>query len=257
MSRDVRSLIRSIVAVSLTAAVPVAAQAPVSTARPVVRDYAADVACGAHAAAMPADTSLRVASGREHGKSLFGPGDPLIIKAARSQGLKVGQEYYVRRVISDRFVAPGRDGVSQTSIHTAGWVRITEVQDGSAIATITKVCDGIEEGDYLEPFVKPIVPPTSNAAGEPDFTDPGHLILGDERRQMAAQGDMMVVDRGSDHGLRAGQRLTIFRNTAKGTGPVARIAEATAMVVRPETTVIRIDKSSDAVLVGDLVAIHR
>jgi hypothetical protein len=29
------------------------------------------------------------------------------------------------------------------------------------------------------------------------------------------------------------------------------------MVVHPETTIIRIDKSSDAVLVGDLVAIHR
>jgi hypothetical protein len=240
-----------------TVAVPVLAQAPISTTRAVTRDYAAEVACGARALAMPADMSLRVASGREHGKSLFGPGDPLIIKGVGSQGVKVGQEYYVRRVISDRFVAPGSDRVSTSSIHTAGWVRITDVQNDSAIATITKVCDGIEEGDYLEPFVKPTVPPTSNAAGEPDFSDPGHLILGDERRQMAAQGDMMVLDRGSDHGLRAGQRLTVYRTTAKGSGPIARIAEATAMVVHPETTVIRIDKTSDAVLVGDLVAIHR
>jgi hypothetical protein len=93
--------------------------------------------------------------------------------------------------------------------------------------------------------------------GEPDFSDPGRLVLGDERRQMAAQGDMLVFDRGSDPGVRAGQRLTVFRNTASGTGPVARIAEATAMVVHPETTIIRIDKTTDAVLVGDLVAIHR
>lgn len=257
MSRDVRSLIRSIVAVSFTVAAPVLAQEPISTSRAVTRDYAAEVACGARALGMPADTSLRVASGREHGKSLFGPGDPLIIKGVGAQGVKVGQEYYVRRVISDRFVAAGSDGVSPSSIHTAGWVRITDVQNDSAIATITKVCDGIEEGDYLEPFVKPAVPSTSTAAGEPDFSDPGHLILGDERRQMAAQGDMMVLDRGSDHGLRAGQRLTVFRTTARGSGPIARIAEATAMVVHPETTVVRIDKTSDAVLVGDLVAIHR
>ncbi len=67
----------------------------------------------------------------------------------------------------------------------------------------------------------------------------------------------MVFDRGSDHGLRGGQRLTIFRTTAAGTGPISRIAEATAMIVSPETTIIRIDKTTDAVHVGDLVAIHR
>jgi len=67
----------------------------------------------------------------------------------------------------------------------------------------------------------------------------------------------MVLDRGSDHGLHAGQRVTIFRSTGGGTGPVARIAEATTLVVNAETSTIRIDKTSDAVLVGDLVAIHR
>ena len=36
-----------------------------------------------------------------------------------------------------------------------------------------------------------------------------------------------------------------------------KIGEATAMVVNPETTVVRIEKVIDAVTVGDLVAIHR
>jgi hypothetical protein len=67
----------------------------------------------------------------------------------------------------------------------------------------------------------------------------------------------MVFDRGSDHGLRNGQRLTIFRETVGGAGPVVRVGEATAMIVSPETTVIRVDKSTDAIYVGDLVAIHR
>jgi hypothetical protein len=259
MRRDVRSLIQSIVAVSFTmaVAVPVVAQAPTPQSGAVTRDYAAELACGAHAVAGPADMSLRVAGGREAGKSMFGPGDPLIIRGGSPERLKVGQEYFVRRVISDRFVTAGKDGMTTSSIHTAGWVKIADVQDDTAIATITKVCDSIEAGDYLEPFVKPAVPTTSTAAGEPDFSDPGHLVLGDERRQMAAKGDMMVLDRGSDHGLRPGQRLTVYRTTAQGSGPVTRIAEATAMVVHPETTIIRIDKTSDAVLVGDLVAIHR
>jgi hypothetical protein len=82
-------------------------------------------------------------------------------------------------------------------------------------------------------------------------------LLGDDRRQMGATGDLMVFDRGSDHGVRNGQRLTIFRETVGGAGPVARVGEATAMIVSPETTVIRIDRSTDAIYVGDLIAIHR
>ncbi len=254
MSRSVRSLI-SVAVLTLSVASAVA-HAQVAGKGAVVRDYAAEVACGARAGATPSDMSLRIAAGREHGKVLFGLNDPIIIKGGTSQGVKAGQEYFVRRLVADRFVRPGADGVTTSSIHTAGWIRIVEVQTDAAIATVTRLCDAIQEGDYLEPFVKPAVP-ASAAGGEPDFANPGHLILGDERRQMAARGDLMVLDRGSDHGMRPGQRLTIFRPAAGGIGPIARIAEATAMMVSPETTVIRIDKTTDAVFVGDLVAIHR
>ena len=231
--------------------------AQAATAHVATRDYSDDVACGARATGMPPDMSIRVGAGREHGKALFGPSEMLVIKAGNAQGVKVGQEYYVRRVITDRFVHPAGDNVPRSSIHTAGWVRIVDAQSDSAIANVIRACDAIEAGDYLELFVKPPVPATAETAGEPDFANPGHLVLGDERRQMGAAGDLMVLDRGSDHGLRIGQRLTIFRTTGDGTGPIARIAEATVMVVSSETSTIRIDKTSDAVIVGDLVAIHR
>ena len=254
MTRSVRSLIQ-VAAVAIVLA-PVALVAQEPSARVPSSDYSDRLACGARATATPPDTSIRVAAGRERGKSLFGPGESLVIKAGTAQGLKIGQEYYVRRVISDKFVAPAGDKVTISSVHTAAWVRIVDATADSAIAEVINACDGVEEGDYLEPYVKPVVP-TEIKDGEPDFANPGHVMLGDDRRQMAARGDLMVFDRGSDHGLRAGQRLTIFRTTGGGTGPVARIAEATVVVIQAETSVIRIDKTSDAVSVGDLVAIHR
>ena len=255
MSRSVRSLIQTVV-MGLALA-PLAAYAQVETARVAARDFGAELACGAKVADAPPDTSIRVSAGRERGKALFGPDEALVINAGTARGVKVGQDYYVRRVVADRFVRAAGDNVPRSSIHTAGWVRIEDAQTDSAIATVIKACDAIEEGDYLELFVKPTVPASAEAAGEPDFANPGHLVLGDERRQMAAAGDLMVLDRGSDHGLRAGQHLTIFRTTGNGTGPIARVAEATVLVVSPETSTIRIDKTSDAVNVGDLVAIHR
>lgn len=255
MSRSVRSLIH--IFVTAIAFTPLAANAQVTAAKVASRDYSADLACGANALGVPPDTSIRVGPGREKGKALFGPDETLVIKAGTAQGVKPGQEYFVRRVIPDRFVRAAGDNVQRSSVHTAAWVRIVDAQTDTAIATVVKTCDAIEEGDYLEPFVKPPVPADSETTGEPDFANPGHLVLGDERRQMGAAGDMMVLDRGSDHGLHGGQHVTIFRTTGDGTGPIARIAEATVVVVKPETSTIRIDKTSDAVNVGDLVAIHR
>jgi hypothetical protein len=254
MTRSARSLIH-VATVAITLA-PMASFAQVSVANVASRDSAGELACGARAVSSPPDMSIRVGPGRERGKSMFGPNEMLVIKAGTLQGMTVGQEYYVRRVIADRFVQAAGDKLNTSSVHTAGWVRIVDATADSSIAQVVKACDAIEEGDYLEPFVKPVVPEAATD-GAPDFANPGHLVLGDERRQMAAQGDLMVLDRGSDHGLHAGQRVTIFRSTGGGTGPVARIAEATTLVVNPETSTIRIDKASDAVLVGDLVAIHR
>lgn len=234
---------------------PAAAYAQATTARPAIRDLASELACGAKAAFEAPVATLRVSGGLEKFKGLFGPGDTLVIAGGTAQGVQVGQEYFIRRIVSDRFTAVSSDGMQPLSIHTAGWVKVVDAQTNAAVVTVTYSCDGILEGDYLEPFAVPAVPPSAPIAGEADYSNPGKVILGDERRQMGSAGSLMVVNRGSDHGLRAGQRLTIFREAAGG--PVVRVGEGTVMVVGPETTTFRIDKSTDAIHVGDLIALHR
>ncbi len=255
MTRKLR-FVNRMVLVTAAAAWAAVAGAQVTVGQVKSRDYAAELACSAKATTLPPDNAVRIGEGREHGKTLFGPGDPVIIKGGTAQGIKAGEDYFVRRVVPDRFAREGADRVKNYSIHTAGWIHVEDAQSDTAIGTVTKACDGIMEGDYLEPYVKPALPPEA-LGGEPDYNNPGHVVLGDDRRQMGAQGDLMVVDRGSDHGIHAGQRFTIFRQTAGGSGPVAKIGEAIALTVNPETSVVRIEKVIDAVVVGDLVAVHR
>lgn len=238
------------------AALPAVAAAQTAAGKAAARDYAGELSCSAQATTLPPDAAVRIGEGREHGKTLFGPGDTVVVRGGTAQGIKAGQDYYVRRVVDDKFSHPGSDKVKSYSIHTAGWIHIEDAENETSIASIVKACDGIMQGDYLEPYVKPAVP-AETLGGEPDFANPGHVVLGDDRRQMGGTGELMVVDRGSDHGIKAGQRFTFFRVTGGGSGPIAKIGEATAMVVRPDTTVVRIDKVIDAVSVGDLVAIHR
>jgi hypothetical protein len=256
-STPLRSSMRVAVVLAVAALGPAIAYAQVRAVRPpVVRDFASEVGCGVSVAAAQPASSIRIAPGTQQDKHGFAPGDPVILDAGSTKGLKVGQEYFVRRTIPDPFTEVRSDGMPSLTVHTAGWVRLVEVLPESAIATITHACDAMEMGDYLEPFEMPVVPPQATA-GEPDFSNPGRVVLGDDRRQTAAPGDMVVLDRGSDHGVRPGQRLTFFRRTFSKGGPNLKIGQGTAMSVSPDTTIVRVDTSTSAVFVGDFVALHR
>lgn len=217
-----------------------------------------ELACSPQASILPPAPAVHVLVGMEERKGLFGTGERVILSGGTVQGLRVGQEYFVRRVVPDQFAVPVA-GYTPVSIHTAGWVRVQEVQGGTAVAGITDACDGIMAGDYLEPFVRPVAPApaAAAAAGQPDYGGAGIIVLGDERRQLGSAGMSMVIDRGTYHGVQPGQRATIFRVTLDGTGPVVRVGEATAVLVDRDTSVIRIDRSRDAVMVGDRVALHK
>ena len=67
----------------------------------------------------------------------------------------------------------------------------------------------------------------------------------------------MVIDRGAEQGAERGQRLTIFGRSLGARGPVVSIADAIIVAVRSGSATIRIERASDAVTVGDLVALRR
>jgi hypothetical protein len=211
------------------------------------------IACGPISLPAPPAAGIRVLGGYIRSRRMFGPGEALIINAGSQQGLQTGQRFYVRRHLQDRF-SPA--ALLLHSIHTAGWVTIVDVKDTLAVATVTHACDGIQEGDYLEPYTDAIVPPAA-LPGAPDFAHPGVIIMADERRQMGYPGLVMIVNRGLDHNVRAGQGLTIYRETLGGGGPLLTLGTGTVLTVSPQTSLIRIDGARDAIFLGDMVAIHR
>jgi hypothetical protein len=241
---------------ALTLFVPVFAV--IAQAPPAVsggESVAEKIACAPiNLAAVPIG-GMRVVGGYQHGRIMFGPGEALLINAGTQQGVKAGQRYFVRRHVTDMFTPASLD-FTPVSIHTAGWVTIVDAKDDMAVAQVTHACDGILDGDYLEPFTDPVVPEPA-LAGEPDYDHPARIVMADETMQTAAAGMVMLINRGSDHGARAGQTLTIFRPTMDGTGPLLEVGSGTILSVRPQTSLMRIDASRDAVYVGDLAAIHR
>jgi hypothetical protein len=217
---------------------------------------------------MPAQ-ALRVTGSRIPGRTLFGSGETVRVGAGTAQGLQPGQDYFVRRLVSDPFDPRFSDGTTYHQIHTAGWIHIEEVLASEAVATVTHACDEVMAGDYLEPFELPAVP-QPGAPGQADLTAAGRLVFGDEWTELGGPGSYMVLNRGSLHGIHPGQHVTLFRpgpdprshgsmygGAAKTPGGLVRVGEATAMLVRPGTTTVRVDRSDGVIYVGDVGAINR
>jgi hypothetical protein len=196
---------------------------------------------------------MRVLGGYVHGRIMFGPGDAVIIYAG--ENVQRGQQFFVRRPILDASRKQPKVGALY-GVHTAGWLTVVDVQDMMAVATVTHACDGILAGDYLEPFTSPVLPAPA-LAGAPDYGHPGQIVLADERRQTGYPGLVMLMNRGSDNDVRAGQLVTIYRETLSGLGPIVDVGRATVLRVSAQSSLIRIDSSREAVYLGDLVAIHR
>jgi len=201
---------------------------------------------------------MRIIGNNERNRMMFGTGDTVMIDAGTGQGIKPGQVYFVRRMVRDQFIggSASHANTGPVSIHTAGWVTVVDVKGNVAVAQVTHACDGIIYGDYLEPFVDPADPPAA-IHGAPDYDHAGHIVMGDERRQMGSAGTLMVLDRGSEAAVRPVETVTIFRDTMSGIGPVYQVGRGTVVSVMPQSAVLRIDSTREAVFIGDRVAINR
>jgi len=211
------------------------------------------IACGPRAVFEKPAATLTVGGSLAGAKGVFAPWHRIVITGGSDEGVTAGQQYYVRRVIAPNDPPKKGERVAYAVV-TAGWVRVDQVQSHRSIASILHECDGIVEGDYLEPFAVPAVP-TPLPPGQADYSDPATVLFGADRTNVAGGGSMVIIDKGSSQGIRPGQRFTIFR--ASGAGPNVIVAHALALLVEPETTTVRVQDMRDAVQAGDRVAPHR
>lgn len=198
----------------------------------------------------------RVAAHRdERGRRLFGHGDQVVLDAGLTAGLDVGTNLVVRRTFHagerDRF---GR--VVPVGEHGAGLLQVVEAFQSTAVAAVVYACDEFSSGDFVERF-DPQPRPLARELGSPDFSAAARVLFGDEGQSMAGPQQLMVIDKGRNDGLEPGQWLTLFRRAGASAGPVSTVGRAVIVAVKGTSATIRIESARDAVVAGDLVALHR
>jgi len=228
---------------------------PPPRAKPVDKEILASV-CGPRQSpdftlALGHVVSHRDDSGRE----LLGPNDLLRIDAGEKQGVADGQNLVVRRRFEtgERFVPKKLQTYGE---QTVGLVQIVETQAESSVAIVVYACGEISAGDAIERYV-PQPAFFAVSPGTPRFDEPARITTGEYGQQAASAGQMMVIASGIMQGVQRGQQLTIFRRAQSHSGPMNIIGDGVIIAVRADSATIRIERASDAVVVGDLVAIHR
>lgn len=249
------SLTETVQVTATAPAPPAPVRPPRPQAKPVDKEILASV-CGPRQATEFSQAIGHIVSHRDDpNRQLIGPGDVLQLDAGEDHGVATGQNLVVRRRFQtgDR-AAPKK--VSTFAEQTAGLVQIIETHDESSVALVVYVCGELLAGDTVEPYI-PQPAFFAVAAGAPRFDEPGRITTGENGRTAAAVGQMMVIDRGIMQGAQRGQRLTIFRRPQGHDGMPLTIGDGVIIAVRADSATIRIERSTDAVLVGDLVALHR
>lgn len=240
---------------------PAPAEPPVRLAapkRPQARPVPAELLASVCGPGKASDASLTighlVAHREEPKRQLYGRGDLLVLDIGHDLGLEVGQNLVVRRRfrIGDKGAPAARAAFGE---QTAGLIQVVETSQASSVAVVVYACGELFAGDGVEPFdALPMW--TSRVPRTPQFDDPARIILGDHGQTLGAERSLMVIDRGAAQGAERGQRLTIFRRTLGDQGPVLAIGDAVIVAVRAQSATIRLERVSDAVSVGDMVALH-
>ena len=136
--------------------------------------------------------------------------------------------------------------------HTAGVVQVSSISGVRITAVVIHACGEMRAGDLLMPFI-PEPMPRADPPGVPVYRDPARILFGEADQMMGAPGRLMVIDRGEAHGVRPGQRVTLFRR-AFGSREV--VGDAVVQTVREDSARIRVERASGAIWFSDSAALQ-
>lgn len=179
----------------------------------------------------------------------------IVINRTPDDGLAIGQRYTVQRLRSDpkRFPRPG-EGYGDVRI--GGLVTVRAIDENNALASVDFVCDSVETGDFLEPFVEVTLPTAATAPMMPDFTDRAGLLFGNDNRVVFGTGDVFSIERGTINGVVAGQRYAIYRDFHNNL-PLVYVGDVVVMSVSELTSKVVVTAAVDSIEPGDVAVPRR
>jgi hypothetical protein len=193
-------------------------------------------------------------------------GETVYMNAGSEQGVKAGDRFLVLKTVARKVHHPTTKHKMGDVVQQVGVIRVVTPQSKGSVALIERCLDGMEVGDHLVRFTEPANLPLQLRT---DTTDPVKVapnsptvVYARDARRHTAGGDMVIVDKGSNDGVKVGDVLLAVRVKTFPVGPDGdrkRATETTthylgqALVVRTDaqTATCRLLRSNEEILLGD------
>lgn len=210
--------------------------------------------------------AFTLTSNRREDRRYLSEGETVYMNGGREQGVKAGDRFLILRTVARKVQHPTAKRKMGDVVQQAGVVRVVTAQAKGSVAVIERCMDSVEVGDHLVRFTEPANLPLNLRT---DTTDPVKVapdapvvVFARDTRQNTSLGDMVIVDKGSNDGLKVGDVLLAVRVktfSVGADGDKKPAMETTthyigqALVVRTEaqTATCRLLRSSEEILPGD------
>jgi len=152
----------------------------------------------------------------------FDEGDYVYINKGSSQGVKVGDEFYVVRPVTDTIEAEWTKWQNAilrkmgTMWEDEGRVKVVVARPDVSIAQVEHSCDYVQRGDIVLPFSERPAPPLKSEANFDRFAPPNGkpmamVITGKKYQQQVGNNDVVYINLGNQQGVKVGDYFRIFR----------------------------------------------
>lgn len=215
--------------------------------------------------------ALRITGTKHPERNTLGDGETVYLNGGQDKGLKAGDRFLILQVRAKQLFHPTdlqRRHPLGDVVQQVGVLRVTVALPKGSVAILERCMDGVLIGDRVAPYMEPANIPVKLRT---DLTEPmpikdlGMVVYARDNHGLTAQGELIIIDKGSADGLQAGDMMVALR---KKTFPVTEsrtsrdaVTETTnyvlgqVLVVRvgETTSTCRIVRSSEEIVIGDLV----
>ena len=160
--------------------------------------------------------AFTITANQRDDRKYLSEGELVYVNGGTDQGIKAGDRFLVLKPVARKLTHPSNpkhklgDVVQQTGV-----VRVVSAQSKGSVALIERCLETVEVGNHLVRFTEPANIPM---ALRTDITEPvqlstsaGKVVYTRDAKPYAATGDMIIIDRGANDGLKVGDVLLSTR----------------------------------------------
>ena len=215
--------------------------------------------------------ALRIAGTKHPERHNLMDGEVVYLNGGQDKGLKAGDRFVILQVRSKALYHPSdihkRHSLGSV-VQQVGVLRVATVLPRGAVAVLERCMDSVAVGDHVAPFLEPANIPLKLRT---DLTEPmpikdlGAVIYARDKHLHTAQGELIIIDKGSADGLQVGDMMVALRQRSfavtDSRNEHAEVQEKTNYVlgqvlvvkVGETSSTCRIIRSAEEIVIGDLV----